>query len=190
MTQSTKNTLWIILWVIILWGISLYAYYSYTLQQSKKTAAAIPNRAVVQERIPEEVIAEYKKEQEVMRNEQQIIEKEMEESEEIAPLGQWSFNRLDLTHRAEWSVTVTAQWDDVFIILDESFKTGNGPDLYVLLTTSPETYEEDQSLNLWPLTSIQWKQVYKVSMKEWEQYWWSVMIWCRAFDVIFSVATF
>ena len=64
------------------------------------------------------------------------------------------------------------------------------PDLYVLLSNNEsEKYSQETSLNIWPITSTSWKQLYKVTCDEFDKYNWSVKIWCRAFDVMFSVAS-
>ena len=81
--------------------------------------------------------------------------------------------------------------NDVFITFSENFSVPKAPDLYVLLSNnSSDKYSESTSLNLWPLASNDGKQIYKISLDEFESYNWSIKIWCRAFDVMFSVADF
>lgn len=168
-------------------GITIFWWIQYTLYQSKATADQITSRSVSQ---PSKSTPEYLEEQAQAIQAQSAMKQEAESMNQETLLATWTFNRIDLIHRAEWTIQVVGDQDDIFLKFPENFRTGNGPDLYVVLALW-ETYEETTSLNLWPLVSIQWEQVYKITRSEREQYKnWSLVIWCRAFDVDFSVAEF
>ena len=187
-----------ITYILIIWLLlvaALYARYSYTLSQSKKSAANIPNRAIIEQELLDERedsadAIVYKQEQNEMQQKQEWIAQDIQKSQQEGnpvELANGLFNRLDPIHRAEWWVQVIEDGEDVYVILSSDFKTANGPDLFVILSNSTQKYEQD-SLNLWALTSLSGKQVYKVTKEERETYNWSLQIRCRAFDVLFSVA--
>ena len=187
-----------ITYILIIWLLlvaALYARYSYTLSQSKKSAANIPNRAIIEQELLDERedsadAIVYKQEQNEMQQKQEWIAQDIQKSQQEGnpvELANGLFNRLDPIHRAEWWVQVIEDGEDIYIILSSDFKTANGPDLFVILSNSTQKYEQD-SLNLWALTSLSGKQVYKVTKEERETYNWSLQIRCRAFDVLFSVA--
>lgn len=181
----------LILWILI--GLGIFGWIQYTLQQSRATADQIWSRAVTTPLPTQEPVSstpEYLEEQQAMIDQQDSIVDDMEDWDQFSLLAQWDFNRLDPIHRAEWTLEVVWDNDDVFLQFPSDFKAANWPDLYVVLTLG-DTYDEATSLNLWPLVSIEWEQVYKITRVEWEKYkdWW-LLIWCRAFDIDFSVAEF
>jgi hypothetical protein len=176
--------LWI-LWALI--GLWVFWRVQYTLYQSKATADQIVSRSITE---PTTSTPKYLEEQAQAVENQWALSQVADSMEEEEILAGWSFNRIDPIHRAEWTIEVVWDQNDVFLKFPKDFLTTNGPDLYVVLTLW-NTYDEDTSLNLWPLVDIQWEQVYKITRQEREQYQgWAVVIWCRAFDVTFSVAEF
>ena len=176
MIRITKKTFWVLFVVALLVAVWAYVWYRTTLNRSIQEWALIESRAV-QTKVSDRSIAP-------SEQGDAMPEPFMEE---VLEVWSWSFNRLDPIHWAEWTVNVTQEWEDVLIEFSEEFRVANGPDLYVLLS-STEEYDQDTSLNLWTLVSKEWRQMYMVSSQEWEQYGEYVMIWCRAFDVTFSVA--
>lgn len=176
--------LWIV-WLVV--GLWVFWWIQYSLYQSRATASQIVSRSVDE---PTSSTAEYLKEQQVMIDGQDSILEAVGEMNTQTLLAQWSFNRLDKIHRAEWTLEVVWDENEVFLKFSSDFRAANGPDLYVVLTLW-NSYDEQTSLNLWPLVAIEWQQVYKITRDEREQYKnWSLLIWCRAFDVDFSVAEF
>lgn len=125
----------------------------------------------------------------VIENKEKIIDNQIIMKEEV--LAQWTFNKLDAIHRAQWDVSIKKSWDDVFIEFWDNFSVANGPDLFVILSdwTRVSEIKNGQSIQLGALVQKKWKQTYKVTSAEWESTKWSISIRCRAFDVYFSIAT-
>ncbi len=78
-----------------------------------------------------------------------------------------------------------------FLVLDDSFNTGNGPDLFILLHKSrvPQSYQRQEFVNLGRLQKEQGMQVYKIPsrIKDLSKYQ-SVVVWCKEFNVTFGYA--
>jgi Electron transfer DM13 len=77
-----------------------------------------------------------------------------------------------------------------FLVLDNSFKTDPGPDLYVVLHRSnqPQTYNSKDYVILERLQKVSGQQQYAIpstiNLSEYQ----SVVIWCRQFNVTFGYA--
>ena len=184
--------------VLALAGIFWYTKYTKTIQTSKAEVADLENHAISEEDFladwaETEEWKEYRNEKEAMEEKQEWFNEEVEaiveQPEAPAPIVTWSFNKIDNKYYANWWIEVIIEWDEAYIMFSEDFSTPNWPDLYVLLSkNSSNKYSQDTAFNIWPLTTNDWKQIYKVPREEFEAYGSSVKIWCRAFDVMFSVA--
>ena len=174
-----KGTLVIGLFVVagVVW-LGVYTRYRTTLDRSLEEWRMIESRAVVQE--PASV-------KNVQFNVSDSDDMPDPFEEEAFILWTGTFNRIDPIHWAEWTVTVTQDMDRVYIEFDETFDVANGPDLYVLVSQT-STYAEDTSLNLWRIISNEWSQLYQLTQEEREEYWSNILVWCRAFNQVFSVA--
>ena len=191
-----KKILWtlLLLWILAAW--IWYRRYSSTLSASRESAQNIESRAITEQAFLDERAktkdgAQHRKEIEIMKDKQIWFEKDMADMEErnLVPIASWSFNKLDPIHFADGSIEIIKEGQNVFLVFSEDFNTPKAPDLYVVLSkNNSENYSETTSLNIWPLTSNKGKQIYKISTDEFESYNWSVKIWCRAFDVMFSIA--
>ncbi len=108
------------------------------------------------------------------------------------PSQQGTFTKVDLIHFAKGTVQTVAKDDAVYIIFSEDFETPRGPDLYVLLgkesSIKDNEVQESEAYNLGALAEFKGTQAYKVPMDIFEQYDHTVIIWCRAFDELFSTA--
>ena len=91
---------------------------------------------------------------------------------------------------ASGGVTVEAKGDEVMITLESNFNISNGPDLFVTLTTENATGKRSlnaqQLITLDALASTSGKQVYTVSKADFDKYGRNLVIWCRAFNVVFG----
>jgi hypothetical protein len=191
-----KNSIVFIVLALIAW-LLWYTRYTKKIETSKAEVANLDNRAIteeefLQDREDTEEAQVYREEQEDMQEQQPALQAQVETMKKEAPeaRAQWSFNKIDPIHFAKWWVEVILEWDDAYIIFSEDFSTPNGPDLYVLLSEDETNdYSATASLNIGALTANEGKQIYKVSREEIEQYDGAVKIRCRAFDVVFSVAT-
>ena len=101
---------------------------------------------------------------------------------------QGSFVEVDAIHKGEGMASVYSTDNNPVLIFEEEFKVTNGPDLVVYL--SPNTQANGGSLgdfvSLGDLHSAEGKQAY--SLPENYQDFKSIVIWCRAFGVLFSYA--
>ena len=108
-----------------------------------------------------------------------------------------SFVDLDFLHYARGDVRIEQIGDEVFVNMQENFETNpDGPDLYVWVVKRQElggvnngvNTDESQYLSLGQLTKTKGAQSYKMSLEEWEEHNYAVVIWCRAFSQQFSNA--
>lgn len=112
------------------------------------------------------------------------------ESQETVLSGQ--FNRLDRSHWAEGRVTVVESGDGVLSLrFADNFRAPNGPDLRVVLSSSSDPGSGEalqQILELDFLTQNSGPQIYEIPADLEVETVRSVVIYCRRFDVLFSVA--
>lgn len=102
--------------------------------------------------------------------------------------GSGSFVDIDLIHKGSGKAVVLNTDQGVVLKLEE-FKVTPGPDLFVYLSKNKnikETQELGEFISLGKLKSYSGEQMYNLpaNYKEYN----SVVIWCRAFGVLFSVA--
>lgn len=181
-----KKIIWI---VLLLWWV-LFSWYQYKIRNSN--ANPIDSRAVVFDSgstISDADLKQYEIENKASQIQSQKDEEQMKK-QIVEPIAEWTFNKLDAIHRAWWWVTIKKSTEDVFIEFADNFTVANGPDLFVILSNGKTVSEikNGTTIQLGALTQKKWKQVYRVSNAEWESTKWSISIWCRAFDVYFSIA--
>jgi hypothetical protein len=104
------------------------------------------------------------------------------------------FERLGVVHWAEGTATVYQLPDNRKLLRFEDFQAANGPDLYVVLSAgeNPRTREEVElgglNLELGPLKGNIGSQNYEIPPEVDMSLYNSVVIYCRMFDVVFSIA--
>lgn len=193
-----KKGIWLLVLLVCIGWVIWWKWYSDTLQTSKEEVAHLQDRAITEEDFladrekTEDAIA-YREEQQDMLKRQEWLEEDMKnirtQLEPPTPVLTWKFNKLDPIHFAKWWVEILIEWEDTYIILSDEFSTPNGPDLYVMLSSSlSETYNESDDFLVGALSKKEGKQIYKIPSETFESYNSSVKIRCRAFDVMFSVA--
>lgn len=105
-----------------------------------------------------------------------------------------TFTQIDVLHDAQGTATVYQMPDNHKILRFEDFHVNNGPDLRVVLSASavPRTREEvelnDLDLELGRLKGNVGNQNYEIPADIDLSLYKSVVIYCRAFDVVFSSA--
>lgn len=105
------------------------------------------------------------------------------------------FVRLDPIHWAQGTASIYQLPDERKILRFEDFQSANGPDLYVMLSASeaPITREEVElgnlHLELGPLKGNVGDQNYEIPAEVDLSLYNSVVIYCKAFHVVFSTAT-
>jgi hypothetical protein len=95
----------------------------------------------------------------------------------------------DEFHFGSGTVLLIATAADQFVVRLEEFSVQNGPDLFVYLSTNPDGWSED-ALNLGELRATDGSLNYDVPAGVDVSQYQSVVIWCRAFAVLFSTASF
>jgi len=89
--------------------------------------------------------------------------------------------------------TIEAKGDEVMITLADNFNVSNGPDLFVTLTSESvagkRSLDAQQLITLDALASTNGKQVYTVSKADFDKYGKSLVIWCKAYNVVFGATT-
>ena len=95
-----------------------------------------------------------------------------------------SFVDADWIHKTQGTATITLN-DEGSVLSLQDFKTTNGPDLYVYLSTDKKASE---FVNLGRLQSSNGDQSYEipddVDLSKYDK----VLIWCKAFGVLFGTA--
>ena len=91
---------------------------------------------------------------------------------------------------AAGGVKIEAKGDEVMITLESDFNVSNGPDLFVTLTSESTAgksrLDASQLITLDALASTSGKQVYTVSKADFDKYGQNLVIWCKAFNVVFG----
>jgi hypothetical protein len=113
---------------------------------------------------------------------------------EVMALGQGSFTRIDGSHWAEGKASIYKLEDGKLVLRLEDFKTNNGPDLYVGLSgnAQPRTSDEVHAsgyVELAKLKGLAGNQNYELPADLDLSTFNSVVIYCKAFSVVFSTAT-
>ena len=104
----------------------------------------------------------------------------------ITVLREGSFEGADAFHQVSGFARVIDRGDDTIVRFEEGFRTTNGPDLFVWLVRG-ENYEEGV-LDLGMLKGNVGSQNYVVppgtDLSQYDR----VILWCRAFRVLFGTA--
>ena len=108
-------------------------------------------------------------------------------------LSSGNFTRVDAIHSAEGTATIYRLEDGKLVLRLENFKSTNGPDLFVGLSGHPmprsksEVYDQGY-VQIAPLKGNQGNQNYELPADIDLSAFKSVVIYCRAFNVVFSTA--
>ena len=112
-----------------------------------------------------------------------------EGSSSVVSLKSGEFMDEDRLHRGSGTATIYNLGDDAHTLRLENFDVTNGPDLFVLLLKDPEGRDKDQGyVDLGRLKGNRGNQNYEIPFDIDPSEYNSVMIYCRAFSVIFSIA--
>jgi len=116
---------------------------------------------------------------------------------EDAPLAVLSgtFRDADLVHQGSGIATIYRQADGAHVLRFEDFRATNGPDLFVWLTTADEPQSSAETsaaewVNLGALKGNVGNQNYEIPADVNIADYNNVVIWCRAFSVLFATADF
>ncbi len=207
----------IIIAVVIVGGISVYAISPYstesTVDEALPTGALIQPKIEdkesmkVDEIMMEESVKEEMKEVEHVMEDKMMMESEMKEKEvaieEKLMMGERTFDESMMEEMIPMSYEGTfigvgdgihdAQGNAYTIPLDdggnvlrlENFKSTNGPDLFVYLATDDNASE---FVNLGELKANQGNQNYDIPEGTDLEKYNKVLIWCKAFSVLFGSA--
>lgn len=105
-----------------------------------------------------------------------------------------TFTQIDVLHGAQGTATIYQMPDNSKILRFENFRVINGPDLRVVISASaaPRTREEvelnDLDLELGALKGNIGNQNYEIPAQVDLSLYQSVVIYCRAYNVVFSTA--
>lgn len=92
-------------------------------------------------------------------------------------------------HRGAGEAKLIRGADGALSLRLENFSVTNGPDLFVVLSTSPDGYAAEGAFNLGSLKATDGNLNYAIASGTDLAKFKSVVIWCRQFDVDFAVAT-
>lgn len=107
---------------------------------------------------------------------------------ENTPLASGSFVTSEKT--TEGTANLVAENGQTVLVLDETFKTGNGPDVFVLLhkEDNPQDYSEANYINLGKMQKTTGMQRYPLPSDVNPAGFRSAVIWCRQFNATFGYA--
>lgn len=90
--------------------------------------------------------------------------------------------------RTSGTATVLRKADGLYLSLGSDFRTGSGPDVFVLLHKQgePRSYADGQFVNLGMLSSFRGEALFKLPDGVDPADYASVVIWCRQFNVTFG----
>ncbi len=98
------------------------------------------------------------------------------------------FQDADAAHRGSGTATVLQGPSGGAVLRLENFSVTNGPDLFVVLSPSPDEYVEG-AINLGDLKATDGNFNYEIPAGTDLSKFQSVVIWCRQFDVTFAFAS-
>jgi len=92
----------------------------------------------------------------------------------------------DAVHSGEGGMTITETKDGAVLAFDDNFKTSEGPDLFVYLSSNAADQGLGDYVSLGTLQSISGAQAYALptNYKEYK----TVVVWCREFSATFATA--
>ncbi|MBW4623821.1 MAG: DM13 domain-containing protein [Cyanosarcina radialis HA8281-LM2] len=99
-------------------------------------------------------------------------------------------NFVGVGHNTEGSARIVTEGSQRYLVLDEAFKSDNGPDLYVVLhrANPPRDYNQSDYVNLGRLQNTSGTQKYSIPADVNPKDFRSVVIWCQKFNVTFGYA--
>ena len=112
------------------------------------------------------------------------IQEEVKESAHVQTLV-GKFVDADFIHRTSGTATVTISENDQRILQFDNFETLNGPDLFVYLSTDNSASD---FVNLGMLERFKGEQSYEISNEVDIAKYNKVLVWCKAFGVLFGSA--
>ena len=176
----------IVILAVIVGGISVYAISPYFTEST--IDEAIPTGAIIQPEMKNNDIVASTEEvmmEKEMMEEEVMMEKEMMEEEVLMSYSGIFVGVGDGIHDAQGDVYTIPLENNSNILRLENFKSTNGPDLYVYLSTDNEATE---FINLGELKANNGNQNYNipedVNLGKYNK----VLIWCKAFSVLFGSA--
>ena len=150
--------------------------------ESKDVASNQENTIVKEEMVKEEMVKEEMVKEEMVKEE--MVKEEMTESIPISYLG--SFVGVgDGVHDAQGNAYTIPLEDASNVLRLENFKSTNGPDLYVYLATDKNASD---FVNLGELKASSGNQNYEIPDNTDLSKYNKVLIWCKAFGVLFGSA--
>ena len=182
-----KKSLMVILGVLIIGSISAFALSPYFTESA--IDEELPMGALIQPEMEEEMMSDTM-EEEMMSDtmEEEMMSDTMEEEMMKTHLISYSGVFVgvgDGIHDAQGKAYTIPLEDGRDVLRLENFKSTNGPDLYVYLSTDKDASE---FINLGKLKANSGNQNYEipneVNLVEYNQ----VLIWCKAFGVLFGSA--
>lgn len=111
----------------------------------------------------------------------------------VERLGSGQFRDQDAIHKGSGTATLLQDGDQLIVRFEEGFESTNGPDLQVLVTPAADIADSDALeaagwTTLGALKGNVGSQNYTLPAGLTADQVGSIVIWCRAFDVVFSVA--
>ena len=124
-----------------------------------------------------------------------VVETPMGEEMDTGPkvLAQGEFNEIDVVHKGEGQAIIATIADGKSILRLENFSVTNGPDLFVYLSVNSDPSSGSEvttgGYNLGRLKAPEGAFNYEIPADVDPSAYKSVVIYCKAFSVLFSVAT-
>jgi len=181
-----NKTIQIIIAAVIVGGISVYAISPYFTEST--VDEALPTNAIIQPKMEEEVMMEKEEvmmeKEEVMMDEGTVKEPVMEEMIPVSYAGTF-IGVGDGIHDAQGDAYTIPLDDGGNVLRLENFQSTNGPDLFVYLATDDNASE---FVNLGELKANKGNQNYDIPEGTDLEKYNKVLIWCKAFSVLFGSA--
>ena len=109
---------------------------------------------------------------------------------DIAQMTTGSFRDADGFHKGSGTATIYREGDGAYFLRFENFSVTNGPALYVELVRDPSGDLSRGAVELGKLKGNKGNQNYEIPEDVDISQFKSAVIWCKTFDVTFSIATF
>jgi Electron transfer DM13 len=120
-------------------------------------------------------------------------EQSMPEGDAPTSINSGAFVEIDVIHGAEGTATIYQLADESRLLRFENFRSTNGPDLHVILSSAeaPRNHDElgEDYIDLGKLKGNVGNQNYEIAPEVDLSQYKSVVIYCLPFQVVFSTAT-
>jgi len=177
------NKLFTIAIVLILVGtVSVFALSPYFTEST--IDEAIPTDAIIQSEMKEDTMMEDTMMEDTMMEDTMMEDTMMEDTMPISFVGTF-IGVGDGIHDAQGNAYTIPLEDGSNVLRLENFKSTNGPDLYVYLSTDDNASE---FINLGELKANKGNQNYEIPDDTDFSKYNKVLIWCKAFGVLFGSA--